>query len=71
MNRKLQILEFKLISIIIVSFVGNLAIELVEGRGGDIYKSYKGSRYSPIRCIDFYSFYPVFHSASQIKHLVQ
>ena len=48
MNKQLKTIGFVLIGIALLSFTGHLVIEVVEGRGGDIYKSYKGLNFIPI-----------------------
>jgi len=44
----------------VLSLVGYMAIEVLEGRGGDIFTSAKGLRYAPIALVTFAVAFPIF-----------
>lgn len=60
MNKFVKVLGYSLVSIAIVSFMGHIVIEVIEGKGGDVYKSYKGLSFIPIGVLIFFVSIPFF-----------
>ena len=66
MNRFVKVLGFSLIGIAILSFFGYISIEVLEGRGGEIYKSYKGLNFIPIGIFIFFLSIPLFVTLAKV-----